>query len=97
MPKVWVANKGNHRYSSAEEFGSLEFITEGNVNIFATDNLQAAIEDRLQGYNGAVDFLLLSGHILPNCLATNFLLQKFDNIQCLVWTGRKYCRITVNK
>lgn len=88
MPNVWIINKGEHSYESAEAYGDLKEITNGRVNIFQTDNLKAKIATALAEATKE-DFLLLSGSIIPNALAIHHMIQANGFVKCLVWMGNQ--------
>jgi hypothetical protein len=97
-PNVWIANRGNHPYESAEKFGALKVLTDGRINIFAMDNLSAEIWGILDKEGQERDFVLISGYAIPNILAVNWFLQKFGRCRLLVWGANrsKYMVLTMN-
>jgi len=86
-PKVLVVNRGHHQYNDAKKFGELVFLTEGRVNVFSSSNLQYEIDMNIEKCANAEDYLLLSGHILPNAIAIHKLLKMFGKIKMLIWIG----------
>jgi len=87
--KVIIVNKGHHFYDDARRYGRFVFLTEGKENIFAIDNLQAEIEGAIDQYAREGDYLLLSGHIIPNCIAFNYLAKKYGKVNMLAWIGNQ--------
>ena len=97
MSKVFVVNKGHHNYEQAKEFGELVFLTEESLNIFASSNLVYTISAPLLEQSSGDDYLLLSGHILPNAIAFNTMMKKNLKVKSLVWLGNAgvYKTVTV--
>lgn len=97
MPKVVVVVKGHHNYDPVSLFGTLVFISESPVNIFASSNLRASIEEWIDQNYTTEDFLCLSGHLLPTSIAYHAVMKKFGRVQTLVWIGNlnQYKMVTV--
>ena len=89
LRKVLIVNKGHHFYDDAVKFGDLIFLTEGKINVFAINNLKAEIEQALDEHAAEEDYLLLSGHIIPNGIAIHHLLKKYGRVNQLVWIGNQ--------
>ena len=98
MPKVLIVTKGHHNYDQAKEFGDLMFISETPMNIFASSNLKFIIDEVIKNKYNIDDYLLLSGHLLPNSIAFHAILKKHGKVQTLAWIGNlnKYKVITVD-
>ncbi len=88
MPIVYVVNKGNHIYESASKFGEIKYLTEGKQNIFALNDLCDRINTVLSEIT-TQDYLLISGHILPNVIAINSIIKKLGSVKLLVWFAYK--------
>lgn len=86
-PKVLIVNRGHHLYNDARKFGELVFLTEGRINVFSSSNLQYEIETSIEKNATTDDYLLLSGHILPNAIAVHAMLKKFNKVKMLIWIG----------
>lgn len=98
MPKVVVAVKGHHNYSSASKFGDVVFISEKPVNIFSSSNLRAEMEEWIDKNYQQDDFLCLSGHLLPTAIVYHAIMQKYNSVKMLVWIGNinQYKMVTVH-
>jgi hypothetical protein len=83
-PKVWVANFGGHNYSTAEEFGELNFLTRGYVSLGSLDRL---FYDVAQSINKThrEDYLLLSGLLAINAVAALTWMHVHSKVKLLVW------------
>lgn len=88
MAKVYIVNKGNHVYDSAKSFGEIVFLTEGRQSVFSTDNLKEKISSGLDNITDK-DYLLVSGHIIPNAIAINCIIKKLSFARILIWIGNK--------
>ena len=97
MPKVLVVVKGHHNYESAGAFGEVVFMNENPVNIFASSNLRASIEEWVNKNYNIDDFLCLSGHLLPTAIAYHAIMKKHKRVQTLAWIGNlnQYKMVTV--
>lgn len=98
-PSVWIVNKGNHPYESAEKFGTLKVLTEGRVNIFAMDNLCKEIWTKLEeGRATDRDYILVSGYAVPNMIAENWFCTRFGRCRLLLWGANRleYTALTLN-
>ena len=93
MSRVFVLNYSGHNVTSAEDFGELIYLTEGDINIWDTDRVNYLISKRLQNYNydPKEDFVALSGNLVLGYVLGNILGQ-YDAVNLLIWDSvrRKY-------
>lgn len=82
--KVWVVNAAGHDHSAAEPFGELHAVTEGRAHIFNVQRQTAEMCDILDHFRPD-DWLLLSGHVILNCLATAIIMKKHGNVNFLIY------------
>lgn len=82
--RVFVVNAGFHDYSSAESRGKLVAVTSGNVNVFATDRIEAQIQEVLKTSHSS-DWLLLSGSPVLVALAVGYMYRLHGQVNCLIW------------
>lgn len=89
--KVWIVNDAGHDFSCAQKFGELIVLTEGLVNIFDVDRIQATLVQKLAEFKKD-DFLLLTGSTILNVLAVGIIQHKYDFAQVLIYNAkyRKY-------
>lgn len=89
--KVWIVNDAGHDFSCAQKFGELIVLTEGLVNIFDVDRIQATLVQKLADFEKD-DFLLLTGSTILNVLAVGIIQHKYDFAQVLIYNAkyRKY-------
>lgn len=73
---VYVTNYAGHDFSAAEQYGELEYVTKGNINIYRTDRDLYNLTEKLEKYDDEKDYLLLSGNILVNAMVLSVLLTK---------------------
>lgn len=83
-PTVWVANWGGHDYSTAEEFGELNFLTRGYVSMGSLDRLFYTITQAVTKASPE-DYLLLSGLLALNSVATLVWFHIHKRAKLLVW------------
>lgn len=100
MPEstVWIVNYAGHDHSTAEEFGQLDFLTRGYVSMGSLDRLFYTVTEAIEK-TSADDYLLLSGLIALNALATSIWLQRHGKVQLLLWDQKlgKYRLLSYSK
>lgn len=96
--RVWVVNAAGHDYSQAEKFGKLQAITKDKVNIFNVQRCASEMGHTMRAYNKR-DWLLLSGHIVLNCIAVSIIMEKHGSVNLLLYDNnkRKYVPRDVSK
>lgn len=85
-PRVFITNQAGHDFSKAALFGQLVPITTGNINVFRPDRDLYRIQQTLQDFDPAVDYLLLSGHTFVTAMAVSIIALK--------WVGG--CNVKLN-
>ena len=86
--KVYVVNYNNQDMSTAERFGELIYLTEGKgINIFRTDAILNEIKPKLKDVKED-DFLLLSGHAVPNILASALIWFLYGRVNLLIFDAK---------
>jgi hypothetical protein len=89
-PKVYIINSAGHDYSKAERFGELIVLSEGSLPVFAVDRIRLIYEKGLQEYDSERDFLLLSGNLIPNVIATGVAIMKSGgHISVLIFDAKR--------
>lgn len=91
-PVVWIINRsrsGDMDFSSAEAFGELRTIFEGQVNIFEYDWVIYHLKKTLAAARKG-DMLLVSGFSYVNGLAMHYFLERFNEAPCLIWFKGEY-------
>jgi len=77
--RVYIVNKAGHDFSSAEKYGELVPVTTGNMNVFRPDRPLFQIQEVLEEFDPATDYLLLTGNVFANVLAvTSILAARFS-------------------
>lgn len=87
--KVYVVNFSGHDMSPATKYGEMVVLTKDLVNIFATDRIEHEFTKKLVDFNADIDFILLTGPIILNCLVTTILFRKFSKINVLIYHFNK--------
>lgn len=98
MSKVWVVNFAGHDYSDAERYGDLEFITHGHIERDHFDRMLYIVAESLKD-SSPDDWLLPSGLLPLNVLATAVWLEMHDSLRLLIWDFKKkgYRTMTVEE
>lgn len=85
MTTVWVIKDSGHDYGAAEEFGERRFLFD-RVPSFGD---VPAIREQLNGRGiKPDDFLLASGPLFVNMVATVWWKEKFGRVRVLVFDAR---------
>lgn len=90
MPRVYVVNYIGHDISPVNAVvpdAEIVHLSEGNVNIFATDRTLHDFKLKMLG-SATDDYLLLSGSIALNIVAFGIMLQKHGRVNLLLWHAR---------
>lgn len=82
--KVWVVNSSGHNFEEAEKYGTLVPLTMGRINVFNVDRLLDEFKHKLKHF-GEEDWLLLSGNVVLNVLATMVVSHKHSRVKLLVY------------
>lgn len=84
-PVVFVVSDSGHDFSSAEQRGEIQYIFDGKVNVFASDQMCREIVDKLQG-STEDDYLVPSGNALAACVAFSTLMEKHGKVNALIYS-----------
>lgn len=85
MRRIYVVNDSGHDFSSARNYeGELVILTNGKVNIFATDRIKNEMEEKMSDASPG-DYILLSGNAILNVLASLVLIGKIGEIGFLIF------------
>ena len=82
--KVYIPNKSIHDFSSAEEFGDLYYLSEGNINRYNTSRLFRKFYPLLKD-SQKEDYLLISGLTIANIVAAFILTLKHKRLNLLLF------------
>jgi hypothetical protein len=85
MPNVFIPNRGVHDYSSASEYGTLLFLTEGKYDLFAIGRICRDIMPFV-ATSRPEDILLVSGPTIMNCLLMSMLAVKHNKVNILLYS-----------
>ena len=85
--KVYIVNKGGHDFSSAERFGSLVYLTEGETDPFQVTRVYRHMSPILSNSNRD-DYLLVSGLTVINCIASSILARNHGSVNWLLYDKR---------
>ncbi len=89
---IYVTNFQDHNIDAAKRFlsgsGVMINITEGRVNIFATDGLERQIRYVLKGMTKD-DILLIVGNSYIASITMAIVMDMFDEVNFLIWDYRQ--------
>lgn len=100
LSKKTEANEGT--YADALKYGDLTFLIKPNqfIDFYNLDEAIAWLnETLLNGYDPRYDHVLLTGNVMINALAVTSLMNKFNNVNVLLFDGRhnKYLQRVLTK
>jgi len=84
MPKIYIVNKSIHDYSSAEIYGELVFLSEGNLRKFSTSRAYRKFMPILRN-SSEKDYLIISGLPMLNLVAAFILIRKHKRLNMLLF------------
>lgn len=84
-PTVYVVSDTGHDFSSAEERGTLKYMFDGKINVFASDKLCQDIQEAVRD-SGPDDYLIPSGNALAACIAFAVLMEKHGKVNTLIYS-----------
>lgn len=91
VPRVWVIQEGRNDYSSAEEYGTVHFVTTSDMNKLENSAQNAAVihdlRKFLSQYIAGTDYIIPSGNPMVVALAMMGLPTTQHNL--LKWDGRR--------
>lgn len=77
----------NHNFSTAEQYGSLQYATTGKVPIFRSDIMVNLLKEGLKDFEQD-DYLLLAGPMILNAYAMNIVAKKHKTFKMLVFDAK---------
>lgn len=87
MSTVYIVSDSGHDYSTASKFGTVQFLFNGKINVFASDKLVKDIKEKLKN-STPDDCLLPSGNSMATCVAFAVLLDKHSIVNLMIWSFR---------
>ena len=90
--KIYIVNYGPHMNDAIDKLRSgheVVILTEGNINIFATDRLTFDIEEKMKNTNVSQDdYLLLGGNSVPNGIANLIMYDLVGRVNYLIYDAK---------
>lgn len=87
MPKVYIPNKSSHNFDSAKQYGELVYVTEGNVNRYATNKMYRQIAEVLSD-SCADDFIVVTGMPELQIVLNSYFATKHGKLNLLLFQSR---------
>lgn len=88
-PIVWIPNNSAHDFSTAEQWGSLRFLSQGWINRFAVAEMHRCFEQQLKKSNKE-DYLLVTSLTIMNVVAASILATKHNRLNLLLYRDGRY-------
>ncbi len=87
MSTVYVVNKSSHDFSSAEEYGTLKFLSEGMMNKFEANHMARTFKEALE-HSSASDYILPCGLSVMNMIACAMFATMHGRLNLLLFYSR---------
>ena len=94
-PSVWVVNFAGHNYTDAERWGELKYVTKGYVSLGHLDRLVYQVVESLEE-SRPTDWLIPSGLLILNVLASVFWYEKHGALRLLMWDRKNDSYMELN-
>ncbi len=88
MSTVYVVNFAGHDHREAERYGDLKIITTGYISLGSLDRVLFEVVNAIKN-SEEDDWLLPSGLLIINVIASAVWLRKHDKIQMLIWDRKE--------
>lgn len=88
--KIYIVNYGPHMNDALEKVKKeyqTEILTEGSVNIFATDRLRYELEQKMKNIQPD-DYLLLGGNTVINSIAAIIMYEKTGIVNFFIYDAK---------
>ena len=101
MNKVWVIQEGKNDYSSAENYGEVNFVTRSDYRTTKGSQQNATVISDIArfrtDYIAGMDYIILAGNPIVTALVVMSLVD--GNHRFLKWDGRRseYIPFTLNR
>lgn len=88
-PNVWIVNHQFQDVSHAATFGTIKYVTEGQVNTFNVDSLIGIVSKAFQD-SQAEDWLVPTGSMLLGILAAVEMVRRHGRLNILLWHAKSH-------
>jgi len=82
--KVFIVNRGGHNHTDAKRFGKLVFLSEGEVNRYATNVMYRAFVEKLRK-SKPTDYILITGLSVMSSLACSIFSRIHGQLNLLLY------------
>ena len=84
MQRVYIVNRGGHNHTDAKRFGRLIFLSEGEVNRYATNVMYRAFTEKLRKSTPS-DYILITGLSVMSSLACSIFSRLHGQLNLLLY------------
>ena len=88
MPKVYIPNKSSHNFDSAKQYGELVYVTEGNVNRYATNKIYRQVAEVMQD-SQPDDYIIVTGLPELQIILTSYFVCRHGKLNLLLFQSRE--------
>lgn len=88
-PKIYIANKGSHDYSSAEQYGELIFLTTGLLQPYGTNQMVKVFTEFIDK-SSSEDYILMSGLPVATSILCSLFAKRHGKLNLLLFRNPGY-------
>lgn len=83
LPTVYIINRATHDFSAAKAFGTLDFLSEGRMNRYETNNIHRLFWTKLRT-SAPEDYILITSLNTMNIIASNIMVLLHKRLNLLI-------------
>jgi hypothetical protein len=89
MAKVFIVNRSAHDFSNASRFGTLTYLSSGEINRWNTNHMARIFEEVLAS-SSKEDYLVLCSLNIMNSIASAIFAAKHGRLNILLYKDGRY-------
>jgi len=86
---VYIVNRSAHDFSDAEKYGTIRYLTEGNIYPFNVAKMVRIVEEEFQNARPQ-DYILLTSLTVLCCITCSIFAKRFGRLNLLLFKDGKY-------
>lgn len=87
MPKVYIPNRSAHDFTPAEKFGTLVYLTEGDIPKYVVNSMSRKVAEKIR-YSTPDDYLLITSLSVINAIVAGYLAHMHGRLNLLIWDAK---------
>jgi hypothetical protein len=82
--KIYVINRASHDYSGASRYGEIVYLSDGPINLYATNKIYRQMHEKLKN-STPDDYILLTGLTVMSSIACAIFATKHHKLNLLIF------------